>query len=64
MTLKIELTLDNAAFQEYGPQEIARILNNLANHFHDQDHVSISTGEVPLTDINGNRVGSHQITPV
>lgn len=52
MKLTITINMDNAAFDEPGP-ELSRILRDLANRYHDtacDDYHSI-------TDINGNTVG-------
>ncbi len=64
MKLKIEITMDNAAFGddnggEAGP-EAARILRDLADNFSERD---LAPGEIwNLHDANGNHVGQGRIT--
>jgi len=56
MKINIEITADNAAFEE--PGELSRILQKLANYTED---ISGRDGDIlhgkPLMDYNGNRVG-------
>jgi len=64
MILDINIVMDNAAFGETGGEvaaEMNRILNYLAGHF---ETVDIENGEhLNIRDINGNSVGSLNITP-
>lgn len=51
-TLKIEIKLDNAAFDGLNPEvEAVRILRKLANDY------ELGLTDRPLKDINGNTVG-------
>lgn len=61
MTLKIEIEMDNAAFEESSGDEAARILRIVADDC-ERGHI------VPhfvrrLRDINGNAVGKAQVKP-
>lgn len=64
MKVKIEFLCDNAAFegQNCGP-EIARLLRKLADQAeglqYDSDELY---WQLPLFDINGNKVGTFQVT--
>ena len=52
MKYQIEIETDNAAFNDYQEQEVARILKDLAG--------KAEAGyplDVPLYDLNGNEVG-------
>ena len=54
MKAKIEVNMDNAAFQEYdgaAGEELARILEKYAKVVRD------GFTDIPLMDLNGNRVG-------
>jgi len=53
--LKIEINLDNDAFQE-NPNEIARILENLAKVVADPNQELFNSNYF-IRDSNGNRVG-------
>jgi len=53
--LKIEFETDNAAFAEGGVLEVARVLRSVA------DRVEGGEIEGPLTDSNGNRIGSWEL---
>ena len=56
MKAKIEINLDNAAFQE-GGQELARVLRNVA-----QDIEDYPTAEfIGIIDMNGNTVGQFEL---
>ena len=55
MNAKIQITMNNAAFDEPAT-ELARILRELA------DDVEQGQGAKNLRDINGNKVGSFEIT--
>ena len=57
MKAKIEINLDNDAFQPSAGPELARILRNLAN---DLDEHPDAYGIV-VADINGNSVGHFEI---
>ena len=63
MKLKIEIMMDNAAFQEADDgAEAARILSELAEDI-GNGTMGISPGaSMQLRDINGNRVGEAKVT--
>ena len=58
MKCKIEIKMDNAAFED--PGELARILRKMADHCDgrtfDEDHA------ITCRDSNGNTVGTWEIT--
>jgi hypothetical protein len=57
MKAKIEIQMDNAAFEDNGPaSELAHILRDLAKHIENGDT------ERALMDSNGNRVGRFEVT--
>ncbi len=56
--LTIEMSLDNAAFEDDPAPEIARILRQLADKLEGRG----IDDEILLWDINGNRVGKAVIT--
>ena len=59
MTIKIEITTDNAAFDDHNDGEVGRILAQLADRLKRQD-IDIPTKKKdarPLFDANGQRVG-------
>ena len=59
MKLRIEMQLDNAAFEPDNGTEIARILEKLATRWHAE---SLPSGEsCRLLDINGNVVGKAEV---
>ena len=55
MKLTLEITMDNAAFED-DPQELSRILSKLAEQADHDPHTR------PVFDINGNTVGRFTIT--
>ncbi len=57
MKFKLEIEMENAAFEEQQEgYEASRILNNLANKI---APYSLAIGDTfPLKDVNGNRVGT------
>lgn len=55
----VEMKTDNAAFDPDPSAEIARILRNLA----DMVDAGAAGPTVPLTDINGNKVGQAIFNP-
>ena len=59
MKAKIEINLDNDAFQRDG-RELARVLRNIAEDAeeHDLNFVGACIG---IIDVNGNRVGEFEI---
>ena len=60
MKLKIEIQMDNAAFEDGAGIEAARILKALAEDFQDRD---LLPGEMfRLRDVNGNKVGEAKVT--
>lgn len=59
MKAKIEITIDNAAFEDMGhASELGRILRDLAHGIENNGE----TGPCSLLDVNGNKVGSFKIT--
>jgi hypothetical protein len=60
-TLRIEIKMDNAAFEDDAPTEIARILRQYAERL-ERQHDRILTFDI-LRDINGNRVGKAEVVP-
>jgi hypothetical protein len=60
MKIKIEIDLDNDAFQDDdGPDELARILQDLAQRL---PCPLATSGPFNLHDMNGNHVGKARIT--
>ena len=59
MKLVIEIELDNAAFEEGGTEEVARILESLASRL--PEPLRDTNGELSAHDFNGNRVGFARI---
>lgn len=60
MKLKVEIVMDNAAFEPENGTEAARILRYLAERF-DGEHLRAKDLR-PLRDVNGNRVGEARVT--
>lgn len=60
MVITIKICTDNAAFEEAGGSEVARILRKLADNF-DRDGFHVYE---KLRDINGNVVGSTEYSEV
>lgn len=60
MDITIEISTDNAAFEDCAGSELARILRKVANEVDDWPGAnSLSIG---LRDINGNKVGTFSAT--
>lgn len=59
MKLKIEITMDNAAFDPTGTDEEVRILRELADYLEEKG--TTRNWSKSLFDINGNRVGDAKI---
>lgn len=59
MRLNITIELDNAAFEDGGPDEVARILADLASRL--PDPLDQTGGALSLHDANGNHVGTAEI---
>lgn len=57
--ITIKINMDNAAFNHSRELEAARILENIAYKLKD---VTLSAGEVPLKDWNGNTCGLVTVT--
>lgn len=55
MVLRAEIVMDNAAFEGCNGDEVARILRKLADFTEGKQ--LMAQEEIPLMDINGNRVG-------
>jgi hypothetical protein len=63
MKLKIEITMDSAAFEGANRNvETARILQSLAQDMADDVALSCTGDHETLMDINGNRVGEARVT--
>lgn len=62
MKLKIEITMDNAAFEECSGDEVARILEQFAAGCKGQLLMAGEQSTVGLYDVNGNRVGEAKVT--
>lgn len=60
MKLKLEIKMDNAAFEENAGSEVARILRQIADEVDCRD--LLPGEEIRLRDINGNTVGQAKIT--
>ena len=58
--LKIEIEMDNAAFEDGNGYEVARILNQLREDIDTPDLYEGDGGT--LRDINGNKVGFWKVT--
>jgi len=54
MIFRVEINCDNAAFDDYGHDEIARILNGLGKRIAGEEELPVF---IKLLDINGNNVG-------
>lgn len=61
MTLKIEINMDNAAFEPDSGTEAARILRKLAADI-DGYNYPVDKALRRLLDVNGNAVGTAEIT--
>ena len=59
MKLTIEITLDNAAFEDDGVAEVTRILESLASRL--PEPLRDTNGALNLHDVNGNHVGTAEI---
>ena len=60
MKLKIEITMDNAAFENDTGDEVARILSKLAARL--ADGPLDNEFKIGLLDYNGNRVGEVKVS--
>lgn len=62
MKLKIEITMNSAAFAPCPAPEVVRILRDLAGDI--EGHLALSDGgdHETLRDVNGNAVGKAQVT--
>lgn len=56
MKLTITLDLDNAAFENYGFEEVRRILDDLCDRL--PEPLEYTCGNIHLVDSNGNHVGT------
>lgn len=61
MKLKIEITMDNAAFENGQGAEAARILRLLAEQIEESNAMSPGLWST-LLDLNGNHVGQARVT--
>lgn len=56
-TIRITIDTGNAAFEDFGGSEVARILRKLADRYDDEGlHVFAA-----LHDVNGNKVGETEL---
>lgn len=62
MKATIDISMDNAAFEENGGAELARILRKYANYVKDYATLNDVDCNHDLVDINGNKVGTVKIT--
>jgi len=63
MKLKIEIQMDNAAFEPENGTEAARILRNVAKAIDGLTlHPKMNVHGMNLMDINGNAVGTAKVT--
>lgn len=60
MKLKVEINLDNAAFEPDAGTEAARLLRQLANDI-DGNRLAVAGSVKSLRDVNGNAVGKAQV---
>lgn len=60
MELTIKITLDNAAFEDGGAEEVGRILADVTSRI--PDPLRSTNGQLMLHDANGNYCGSAEIT--
>jgi hypothetical protein len=60
MTFTLTVDLDNAAFDE--PGELARILRKAAHQVEDEGSRFGSPVVCPVRDVNGNTVGSWEVS--
>lgn len=60
MNITITINTDNDAFTDRAGSEVARILNNLAKQVNDWP--GVNEFSIGLRDINGNKVGSCEVT--
>jgi len=56
MKAKIEINLDNDAFQPSAGPELARVLHNLADDLEDWPDADV----IIIKDVNGNSVGRYE----
>jgi hypothetical protein len=61
MKLRIEIVMENEAFEPENGVELARILRNVAAKIEGRGHVLRGT-QVICLDINGNRVGHAKVS--
>jgi len=57
MNFRVFMNCDNAAFDDHGHGELARILNALAKTIAEAKELPVPFSYVTLRDINGNDVG-------
>lgn len=60
MKLTITIDLDNAAFEDGGAEDVARILASVAERI--PDPLTETNGPLNLHDYNGNHCGTAEIT--
>lgn len=62
MKITIEISCDDAAFDEEPAQKVARILNKLSLRFDDMLTLTSHGRHLSLFDTNGNNTGSAEIS--
>jgi hypothetical protein len=58
---KLEFSTENAAFEDGATLEIMRILSKIVRQL-DQHMPGDDTADIPIYDVNGNRVGAWSLT--
>lgn len=61
MKLKIEIVMDNAAFEPSSGAEVARILREFSEGVEHSSFKDNIGADMPLRDINGNTVGRAKV---
>lgn len=61
MKFKLEIDMGNATFEDCNGYEIARILKEIAIQTH-EEQLSLWDKVHPIRDINGNKVGTWEVT--
>ena len=62
MKFKLEFKMDNDSFVPYAADEISMILKKVENRIKWGEWDMEETGEYPISDGNGNKVGTLEIT--
>lgn len=62
MFFRLNISMDNAAFEQDPNAELARLLRNVANALDRQQGDIMNDGGAPVFDVNGNSVGAYFVT--